>query len=310
MRIPNRILWVILTIAIGESFALTSIGVPTYTDVATYAIDKYPAYTQIPPNNPNCLNCGVNFSTSHFFYDRLKLKLKQKYPTVSCTHRIAKYDSEVTMDALTSTESDDQEFVLISSQGLPQRIVAYNGIVENNHYQSFYSFATNGAKELSPKRFGGWTRWVIFDAPRVLQSGDDDNGGFTNYHEWLGGAHALLGHRGDNNKFFSVYEKINGTTYVNWSFVQFDEFLENFIIREQDVWTSYKNAIEYWQYTRANKSVEPAIVYQSGLTDNNQPIDFSAEKYKTTYNGPFDVAHRARPKPLSIKWATFGKPVY
>jgi hypothetical protein len=251
-------------------------------DIATYAVNDYSQYNI--NNNSNYGNLSRSIIHKNTFINQLQGKLNKKYPNISSIVRYNRENSTATGINFLEDNTDLSEFVFFSGHG------SYNSLL-------FYDWMIKATAPVRTKYFGGYTRWIIFDACLTL------NASPLYLFSWLsGGAHAILGSRSMSYSF--------STSSGYKSEEQFNKFTTRFVVNGEEIWSSYNNAVKEAVYTNIGLGIEPAIAYLAGNADNGKYVDFSKERLQNVYNGPFEYKYGATN--LTINWLSqkYGSPIY
>jgi len=265
------------------SFALTPWGLPTWVDISTYALNDYSQWSSSTPNLKRSL------SHKNRFIEQIQGKLNAKYPNIFSTVRHNRENSAATTNNFKNDDTNGSEFVFFSGHGSKDFLYFYNG----------------GIYSGSGKKFGGYTRWAIFDACLALNKDIP----ISQLENWFDGAHAILGFSSLSYEFIHSYNCFFTCDHYR-SEDQYDKFAARFIRDGETIWSAYNNAVKGAIYSNGGIAVEPAIVYRKGNVDNGQYVDFSEERLQNVYNGPFNSNNGASNILTDRKYTTYGTPAY
>jgi len=259
--------------------ALTPWGLPTWVDISAYAVNDY---SQTGNSN---LSRSINHKNR--FISQMQGRLKAKYPNINSEVMYNRENSSATTNNFLNDGTDMGEFVFFSGHGSNALLAFYNGNV----------YSTSG------KSFGGYTRWVMFDACLVLNTSLSQN------ERWFNGVHSILGYDSFSYEFVKSYNCFFTCDYYRSEDV-FNKFASRFITNGETIWSAHHNSVKEAIYQNGGLGVAPSIVFRSGNADNGQFVSFTEERLQNVYNGPF--SYQAGASNIYINWNAYyyGKPQY
>jgi hypothetical protein len=131
-----------------SSFALTPWGVPTYVDIAAYAVNDYSQYRI--NNNTTLGSLSRYINKKNAFINHLQGELKTKYPSISSMVRYNRENSAATIANFINDNTDLSEFVFFSGHGGYNSLLFYDWKLQATiQLISFENPSLSGGKSFS-----------------------------------------------------------------------------------------------------------------------------------------------------------------
>ena len=251
-------------------------GIPLYLDQATYTINDYPGTDKDLPRS---------HATGERFCGQLKSRLNSVYPQIAVTRRADERDAAVTFSNYINGAQSGSEMVLFAGHGYTDGI------------------QVGGFTTVSPynKKYGGWTRFVFFDACNVLWNTD-----LSRYSPMFGGAHAFLGFASKTYQYIKSYDCYPwGCSYFR-SEDLYDSFAAKWVNQNQFLWYAWRDGVRDTRYSRGGLGHEPVVVFSEGTVDGQTYVG-GLEKVTSIYNGDVPLGPGIRLGRLN---EVFGTPAY
>jgi len=229
-------------------------GYPDHLDTYFFSIEDYPdGYTDLPHSHDHrsSFRDSLNAALSSHGY------LNSGGGSISNTNIATLEDSSVTRSAMISSNTNNAEIVFFAGHG-----------VEGGSGP----FAYNGTLIPSDKAYGGYTKWVFYDACQTLRKGS------SYLADAFGGNHVVFG-------FFS-----NSKAFKDWriyppgwqySKEMHDQFVDTWVKQRIPMWEAWIIAIED-QWVAEGKSVKAGAI-QRRATVNGKYFSGNYQRIYDTY---------------------------
>lgn len=241
---------------------------------------------------PDMSVCGVNF------YNYMNGAIKAKYPSTVVAQPYDLRDAQVTSNFFLNKVSDYCDFYANFGHGGPGCITLYG-------YSRIYMYCGKIDAIPGRVRFGGWTKWVIFNSCKTLEydpqslDGTYESGGYqlNNYVPICGGPHAFAGFQSNTKcwKRYCTKGNIGNWCGGHWTWGNNDvwfAFAQNFINHNQTFSAAWINAT----LTAAQKiafGIHIRVLGVSGMVNKNgiwTPYDGTQECYATALQAPTPIS--------------------
>jgi len=245
-------------------------GLPTYLYILSDSIQDYPGTNDLPRSHAH----------KGRFVNGVIGNIKSKYSAIS-TSNLDYQDSAATTTSLNN--SNTYEMVFFAGHGNTSGPAMYNGTLNNS------------------KSFGGWTRWVIWDACLTM------NQSFDYMLPRFNGVHGMFGYKSIGYQFHKWTDYwIFGTGNHEYSEELWSRFANRWVKDGWGMWDAFQDGVQV-EVANEGYSVQIGAFYMKGTIDGGY-LDGSNEKLANVYNGPIQWAQAT--EGCWTRQTTWGNPAY
>ncbi len=249
-------------------------GVPGYLWQNTNTIETY---------NPPIPGYTRSHTHGDRFAGQLTAQLSAHYPSVQVS-RQANKDSQLSLGSIVANNMSGYEMVFYGGHG----------------YSDGSGWVSYDQHALAPgsKSYGGWTRWVFYDACEILL-----NHNAAVYAPMFNGLHAVFGHESNTYAYLITYNCGVFSCSHHRSEDMYDNFANRWV-NGQDLWMAWRYSISDTRYVQGGYGETPATVYNTYWPWYGKTFIGKTEYITNMFNGDVPV------QTLNHEYVTYGTPSY